>query len=544
MNQFGIVPLNGQNPYKGQFGGTTQVTIEKIVFAKVPQQQDQFFRPYVTNNDTLASSDRVAAMAADTLRGDNVFFNAANVAPIVGDLLQISSTPGQVSSIDNGWGTERYTFQLIAKAKLSTGGTSVYIINGYTDLPSIAIRGDQFYVDPDLILTVNSITDCSEIHDSHGNTMLKPMDSNQVLTKNQWVTTGGNPDSFFSQRPTDVASHMQLLASPHNEEHIYVNDGRVNLSGNVMSRRANSLSTDYTARVFNGFIKTSAELHEESGFQQNFFTAVGATMSESALASNKFLYMLNNRSGRSVSQTNFRWKDLVSLDSQVDQKKFLLADGPNYRRGLPSNGLMTSNLRRTDAVGVAAATMHSAVPALMNQLGLTSITAFITNSNSTFGASHSISISNATCVNPLRVKEACQLFESLLPNAVLVSLFDTTRSQYEIGIHCSIWGETLLKISVDGSPVEDFLMPTFADALTAPVISDTKSTLNDISLGLNTIGSVLMDAHAANSVGRISMPSAPAYKPANTNQSMFGNNQNVAPPMAFSPNAGNGNIFI
>lgn len=486
--------------YLQNHGRTEGIYFKSITFNEMPEFHNMGFRPYTSNPNTMEVCDSIASRLQERYYKAGKF-NPSTVTDLTDNMIGVTgSSTGQISIV-NGWQTKRYSFSMYVEVRMTSGGSIVYIVSGFTDTNEIHINGNQVFINPDIVLHITNINTGTIQMNQDNSTGILIMSSDQVLSKNQYLqdwSVQGN--EFRSQRPLDVFNTITSNMFKQDTDAIFIN-ASTSLPQPVLANRVNNIPTNYTTKLLNSYLEaTEVNKHFE---EEHYFPNPGELSNTNAakenyLHDNKFLSYLGRNDITSFNVVSFKWKDILNINPHVmdivhvntchDRINLFNQSGFS----LPSNALITSSVsNRSDLIGQIVATLQSSIPALVNRCQLRNII-FAANNNM---GSHVVNVINASSFNPFNVQNGVQLFENLLPDQILSSLFTHIQLSYELFVFCQIETETFIRISINGGAYEDFLLPTYADALLTPLITNDYNTIDTISNTVNMVSNTIAQSN-------------------------------------------------
>lgn len=467
---FGITPASHSFSRR-----VNNVLFRNITFNEVTQFDTQGFRPYTANTDTKSIVDNAVNIISERQFSFGRF-TPDTVGSISDNMLAMSGHATGNVGIDNGWKSPRYMFSINVDVEMSSGGAMNYVVTGFTDTNNIHVNGNHVSIDPNIIL---HITNISEGRTINGGLFISRSD--QILTRNHYMNDlSVNGTEFRSQRPVDVFNTMTSNMFKQDSNTSFTNT-ESSLGTPVFGSRFNNIPNYYSANIFNSYVEAASNNADTvgEGYQPQVAELTNTKpAAEAYISNNKFLEFLNANNDSFTMRTSFRWADLLSIDANIMDRLHLnrLSDRESF---LPSTGLITANTNnRTDIMGQIASVLATSIPALANKFNL-QIVGFI--ANNTFG-NHHVQIDPSTqSFNPLTTRMHADQFAAALPSQVFDSLFTNMQLVYEMSVYCQINSETFIRLNVHGLGSEDFLIPTFAESLFTPIVTNQVSTIDSIS---------------------------------------------------------------
>lgn len=457
-----------------------RVLFRSVNFNEVSEFATQGFRPYNVNHDTESVVQNALNVISE--RNFNMGrFSPSSVGAISDNMISLSGSSMGNIAIVNGWNNRRYMFSITVEVQMSSGGSICYIVTGFTDTNNVNVNGNHISIDPSIVLHITNIAETQVSHNQDGTTGLFVNKSDQVLTRQHYMndlSVQGN--EFRSQRPMDIFNTMTSnMFKEEGSNTTYINT-ETSLGVPVFGNRFNNIPNQYSANIFNSYVDaadTNSAYVGEHYAPQVAELVAAPSAKETYVSQNKFLEYLNMNEQSFNTRTAFTWRDILEIDPNIMDRFHLnrIGDRESF---LPSSGLITANTNnRSDLMGQIASVLATSIPALANQCNLTTVS-FLANNN--FGT-HYVSVADCTSFNPATFKAHSSKFEQLLPSQVLDSLFTAMQLSYEMTVYCQVNSETFIKLRVNGGPIEDFLIPTFAESLYTPIVTNNPNTISSIS---------------------------------------------------------------
>ena len=454
----------------------SNVLFRNITFNEVTEFNTQGFRPYTATDDTKSVVNN-AVNIINERKFNMGRFSPSNVGSITDNMIAVAGASTGNIGISNGWNNRRFMFTINVDVQMSSGGCINYIVSGFTDTNNISIMGNNVNIDPNIEL---HITNISEGRSSGSGLFISKSD--QILTRQHYMNDlSVNGNEFRSQRPMDVFNTITSNMFKGNNTTSFSNTETA-LGTPVFGNRFNNIPNQYSANIFNSYV--DAANANSSYVGENYHPEVAELVStesakESYITNNKFLDFLNANNDEFTVRTSFTWGDLVRIDPNIMDRLHvnLLSDRESF---LPSSGFVTANTNnRSDLLGQIAAVLGSSIPALATRCNIQIIN-FI--ANNTFGV-HNVNVINCQSFNPATQRMHGDQFATQLPSQVLDSLFTNMQLVYELSVYCQVNSETFIKLKVHGpnGGNEDFLIPTFAESLFTPTVTNNVNTIDSIS---------------------------------------------------------------
>lgn len=452
-----------------------QISINKLWINHVGGYADQVMRPYET-----VATGAVIHDIENVVHGVNgQYNNSAVTGQMLGGVATSFMHPqayagGQIL-IPHGWGNPRLTFLLEVETRTSLS-TVTELIQRYTDYNDPSYSG---HIDPRCTFFINSITKLREVkhHTPFGaKSIQQVIDSSHVIVNNEWTGMSDwvskNQEIPTNMRPQDIYS---VLAVPQDiREHETILDLRNARSNTpVLSRRTNNLSTDYVGRVLSGYQNASASPYDAEG--NVFNSAIGATQ-EQQLSRDPFVTALSQVTG-TMAASAFTFADLQRMDPTVLDRTVVIRPQDtsmgaiNYR---DHSNVWTGS----DAETQAAAILANGIPALMAHFGLSTL-GFQATNHSVNGPEFQFTALKG--FGGMDVSMYANNLAGRIQSELIDYISNYNMISYAISLQCIFTQDLQVQISLNGGPSIPYVNPTFADAMFAPVLSDTNTRLQEVS---------------------------------------------------------------
>lgn len=451
-------------------------------------------RPY----KTIVDNESLNALDAATHGGKTINFN--NISSVAGRIIQPSAEVESVAAIAGGWGISRYRFVLEALESDFAGSQVITYYIGHTDRADDAVSAGG-YIDNTLCFHVNS-KQTIQIGQRRGADMtvlphLKTTAAEQFLFKSTPNTVGNailNGLDNFKIRPSDLflAKDVQVKLASYADVPV-VDSTSTLLSGGALSARRNNTASSYLYDTLKAYDTAVSTEYSYGGDETNIYReAAGYCKDGNIFVDNLMSFMEN--SVRAI-RTNgvFTWHDLKMVCPYIDDVTTVgkLGDYANMRnRYAQQTGVSefsnvwdntnTANWNGSDAVTIAATILANSVPTIMLENLCVDLRCHITN--------HTIDGSYAfTLYNVRAIREGINtsaLYERII-NRIEFELLPTITNygifSIDILIDSSVYGDTMINIGLNGEPPIPYVMPTFADNVASPIITQSSKHYNRIA---------------------------------------------------------------
>jgi hypothetical protein len=453
-----------------QFLNTDTVKVTKLLLSETGTYNTQWRRPYATHTDGNVMNtlqERVSGtgtVAASQIAGVAFQFLSPTLAP-----------EERPVSIINGWDQRRLRFMMEAEVTNQMGVTVTQVLMGYTDYPGIAMSME---IDPKMTFFINSTVSIKSntVNNGFGNQLFTIAgEASHVLADNGWSGIYTD-EKDYRMRPTDVfgvmtRTHVNPITAGN-----YVDSRNMMTSAPLKSRRTNSLAASFAANILSTYSSTVSGddfLQSEDAILAN---ARGHCM-ETPVGQDKFMNALAQMRGAPATNY-FSFGELTRLSPSVtsDEVTVVVVNGQAERAQQHVAG-QTEGWHGAVIETQYASILSQSVPALMMELGLLGISFSITNKTLNGMMENSLMDVKAFNQNMDARAMVTRFFTNLEIN-VMRDVSQNNQLGYQIRMNVDLVGDTTIGIQIEGNPWITYNVPSFSDALMAPVVtaSDAMAT--------------------------------------------------------------------
>lgn len=460
-------------------------------------------RPYVGNLTQTA----LQIFMEKTNQGVNV--NAGTLAGIGGYILAPSVAPTGQIAMPGGFGQERVRWFMVVQI-VRPGNfhpmPSYQIIAGYSDTPEIDFN--QGLVSPDLALRINSVTTVRQL----ANQDVVVEDTSHLIYQmpNFAAALGMAPPNgdFTAPRmqtlmPEDIMSFIGSgsIGGSFGGDGI---DGRgQNMMAPVIkSRRTNGLATNYLDMSLNAYTNAVLAPDYQSADAFEMASYARGRVAENTVSSDQFIMMMRTRTNYDACGF-LTYRDLCTLLPDADMKCQVFdnrfnpqaasgATGP-VQFGSNTAGNFVDWSNQMPETLFATRIIHT-VPAIMSTLSLTYIQIIATN-RTVDGSECKIDYYQPNSPIPaLNLNPFLRRLTERLVVEVFRDLSLHGQIDYFVSIVIDVFGDTFVRVSLNGGPEIDYNMPSFSDALALPVLATNQQPLQSIAHTLQHITTSIVPA--------------------------------------------------
>lgn len=442
------------------------------------------------------------------------------ISQVATQLLSPSSEVDQMSAIVNGWRTERFYFVLKMLETTSFGNNNVVYYIGHTDRSYDAVSANG-YIAQDLQFFVNAMHRLTEQNVNVGgmpHSKMIPKGGSQIIygSSNLAQLDQFGVMDMWKMRPSEVfhsQNQLNKLESSGVLPSNYIDTTGSMISGAALSNRRNNTPGSYlydTLKAYQGGLHAALDHHADSGFLAD--EALFLTRDEEVYQDPFFFNMQ-----RIVQQMNergqFSWKDLCTLAPYVDSVTVVFDNmeaqrarmegaitGYGYDMNIFNNQWHAGNTaswHSSDIETVSAALLVNAIPTIMLENLISDLRISFTNMTSNGADAYQRyvvkSFAQGVDATVMLNRVTDRIIRELIPKISLQNNF-----VYTLLIDSSIVGETMVTININNGGERTYVMPTFADNGTSPVITSSQQHYNQFTNDMFNIGSMLFDKQVRN----------------------------------------------
>lgn len=464
---------------------TSTVRIVSLFLQETGTFDRQYSRPYsaqMDNNSLQNLSDRIEDVS-----------RANPAAKITGTLLAGLGTGLIVPSaawekelnIANGWNERRCRFLMEVEVVSSRGtGTEIYFFQGYTDYYGVSLQGS---IDPNMTFFINSFIRLNRGRDYSNQASAGYVD---IVTESAQVIDGriyseGRQD-VFGLRPQDLfvgvqSTHLQshLVGSEYNQ----LIDSRLSYTNDSFrSNRNNAIPSNYLGKMVESY-RTASALADFGNGTDDIYDRAIQTSHEARLYENRFLKLLSDQ--RSVrAATYFTLNDLVDIDPTVIQRTSYAPVEQSARLAYSGEG---ESWAKPTLETQLATIVNNAVSGLMVENMLVSVGFRSTNLTVNSQNDTRIMGGQSVTTDDRSTRKFLMNFVTRFESEVMPDLTDCGMVGIDVTVEADLYNETRIWLSIEGAPPLLFVVPSFCDAVMAPVVTTSANSYHGLVNGLETI---------------------------------------------------------
>lgn len=448
---------------------SNRVRVKRLLLVETGTYNPQYLRGYETQ-----VTGSVINMLSERMAGASKF-TPGMFGGIAGQFIRPSAAPESATpiAIPNGWGERRMRFMMEVEIVSPLAGATSEIITGYTEnYDGVTMSGT---IDRRLMFYINNITELRNLvvpTPMGQQNMTSVANSCQVLVDNNWSGIR-QPEQVTRMRPTDVFSMIQRSHLPTTPR--FMDTRTVLGSQPVKSRRSNNLATSYASNLVDSYKSSWGEADQFGQGMDQIITNLRGLEIDPLMSGDSFIQAMSGI--RCTPPSNmFTYGDLLMLDPNADHDdvKVIVFMGQS-QAVTPHHAGQSETWQGADQCTAAAAILSQAVPAIMADMALTQIAFSASNRNFAANFMGEIPVTIATThirsFANMDLRQQDMAFQTRMRNEVLNDISYSNSLDYHIEMQVDLLGETRIAVSLQGSPLVEYVTPSFCDSLMAPVIT-------------------------------------------------------------------------
>lgn len=455
----------------------SQFNVTKLIFMETGQYHQQAARPY---NTYIDDTRNVELLKNATQDGNNI--SANSVAGVASTIIRPATEAGRDINITNGWGERRYRFFM--EVEMMVAGTPTRkIIIGYTDHVGVSMGGS---LDPNMKMFINNVI----VLRMMGLGQWQIMESNHIVVNDLTVHGNGFSNQNVVMRPEDVFNNLQAT-SVYPQADVQMHDFRaISSTGARKSERVNTNHNQYLAKSMKALHTSQNNADHMQGTIGDIYQEATTKVRESSIVDDNLLRNWDD-------QGNFFEEGFITYGLLCD----LSPSTMHVTHHMELNGALkqstdhvshTEHFKGSDVTAIMSTILANTVPPLAMECLLTKVKFAATNATINGQPDARLLDVPAGFVQDVPLDNYIQLFLDRLVNIVMPDVTNNWNFIVTLEMEVNILGETKISIQVGDQPAVPYVIPSFADALTAPIIGNNNNELSalahDINAVTNTIG--------------------------------------------------------
>lgn len=439
-------------------------------------------------------------MLADATQGGRVLSQHA-VSQVAANMVAPSAESEGVAPIVHGWRTNRFRFLLEIEENGANGASNIVYYTGYTDYMDdsyITMSAGRTSIDPHLqfhVTSTNRLRNTPVLINGAMNARVTNTGAHQLIFNNSVDNLQGGAKQTYLMRPSDIfqsQNSLDVMTRYGLLDGGVVNDTTGSLlgGGNQSSRTNNSPGT-YLFNTLKAYSYAKNVVEDTSDIRSMVNEAVSVTK-DGDLYYDPFFDRMSALNMNIRVRGQFSYDDLVRAFPHIDEITVITRPRMDANVWDYTN---TEHWNGSNNETVAASLLVNAVPSIMLDNLVADARFLITNDTVTGEVVHQKyscnPINNSLDRDALleRVIERVKL--ELIPSISMQNSF-----KFTILIDCSIYGDTMVNVSLNGGVAVPYVMPTFADNLASPVLTNDINRYNSVTNDIYNVAQQLLDAKA------------------------------------------------
>lgn len=476
----------------------SKMQIGRLLMIQTNTYNDQVIRPMQTN----MTGDHLALFKEATQYGENI--TAANLTGIAGSFLRPQAEAAGAIQMYNGWDLARARFLLTVIIPMGDGGFIQQHVAGYTD--HYGVTADGHSIDPNMRMFFNSTMTVNV------NAVAQPgmgmtnnyrvADVSQLLAPPPGYSDGSSLGTY-TMRPEDIINSISTADAMDGTRR----DLRTNfaISPIKKSSRENVVAADYLAKTMTA---VNSVFQRDSSLDHNvLYSEARGLVRENLVNTDPFIGVLQSRT-RFRENGYITYSELCALFPETEHVREQVITGNVQQTSMPSRG-QSEHWHVPTNETVAATILAQTIPALMMELMLSKLSFIATNDN--IGGLPSVTIMDHRCfADGINAQPNCVQFMERFKNEIMNDISHNNMINVYLAVSCTVVGDTLISISLNGGPKIDYVVPSFCDSMFSPMITTDQMTLHTIANDIDTLNNNLVATVFENRVvGNIPMVSNP-----------------------------------
>lgn len=474
--------INNQQPQ--------QMRIARLDFVETGTYNPMYMRQYETD-----AKQAVADLLTEVTHGGQRIDSVA-LAGVSGQFLRpVASINTQTDLVQpvNGWETKRLRFIAEIHYPSAFGGNVVQYVSGHTNHMGINNPGVRQSIDPNMTLHFNSSILLQEIVENTpmGQRVARRLtNASQLLAAQHYnlaIPQQVGLDGTRTMRPEDLFTNRVSVNTYGAGTNMVDMRQRFSPSRPLLkSRYANGAQSSYLASALNGHAMAT----QQADYADELTTIMGKASSivkEDSVNQDNFLAWLQARNlfndGGSVT-----WGELCQADGQADHVARFFVGGEAKAHGqlmdVQHTAGQTAFWHSSTNEVIMANILGQSLPAAMLDSLVTRMHIKATNRiagglmGQASGSQHHVLITNLHGITEIGLESLAQTMLNRITHQIMPDASHGGMLDYDLDGWVDVFGETRLNLSLGGGPKVPLTIPSFCDALIAPVVTRSPEHLN------------------------------------------------------------------
>lgn len=465
----------------------------KFLVIETGTYDQQWRRPYMTEISPMVQEQIVGRY-----KNNNGTSPTGSVMTGVAESFLIPMRqPDREIQIVGGWGQTKYRVLLEVMTTSAAGNKTRQVIMGYTENVDKSILGS---LNPNMPIHINNVVTLRDfartLGDGSSLNQVGMANASHLLATNEF--SGYRGPIEYRTRPMDIFSYISQAAIAEGNPDANSNDmydtRTVNNVIPTKSERKNGTSAAFVSKVL-GAMK-QADITAQSDGSSGFDSMMEAQnlVSEYEAASDFFLQALKAHRRAPSIANYFTIGELESISANTKRVMHVVpvtADMAKRRYRAGEN--VDSDWGKTNDYVTTATILGNQLPGILMDCMLTQ--AIVSASNRTrLDGTITVQISKHASFADMNMAQYIMSAESRILTEIMLPLTRNNQRDVNIDMMVDLTGESRFTISLDGAPSREYVVPSFADALLAPVLTNNAQNAFDMAGDFRSLGDLITDA--------------------------------------------------
>lgn len=470
--------------------------IIQAILAEVDPTPDMYISSYTAQGGEQALN----ALLESTQDGQNL--SPAAMLPVAGSILRPASQVRDKVGIANGFGTRRFRLTLVAEIQSGPTMTAVEVITGFTDHADLTYQNT---LDPSMRIFINNTSQLNQLRSAiqgaagqasvlHSTQILTPLAGWSSRDEHPIINTQATtlrPQDVFTRLSYGAASNVPELTrgqggfNPQNSQ--VLSDTRVGFGSRAKrSNRLNNQNTHFLSSFFHHYRQSQWDQSMDANNDYSPFTNASSKVADPLTSADAFLSLVGERTSY-TSEWSFTWRDLLNLDSTLEQRVEVVRLAGVQRMGNFHVGMDAENWNSVGHETQVARMVSNILPGVMVQNAVGLLHFRVTNA--TMGGQAVAEILDMKGI--AQVIDVRQIWQSMiqeLQGSVMYQLSNCNALTLMLDVRMSLSGISTIMVSVNGGPQTPFTVASYCDSLFAPTVAYDNNVLGSLANDLGLVG--------------------------------------------------------
>jgi hypothetical protein len=406
-----------------------------------------------------------------------------------------------------GWDRVRYRVLVEVEMQHHTGAKLRATVMAFSDFMDPSLTG---YIDPDMRYRINNIIGLRMITEvrATGKIPIVGVANTSHLISNEGYAGYSSPKRENLTRPMDVFSYISrsVIDGDASPDDMY--DTRTIASKiPVKSERKNTVGSNYVAKVLGAYVQSYNTAGALGGTGFDTMLEAQSVVNENEAAEDWFLSALKNLRQAPAVNNYFTLQELCDLSPHSLQPtpggahnvlhvvRLSQAERANiYHHGQTyTDGAEVGDWGKAIEETRIASILSNSIPSLMVEQMFTR--AHIKASNRVHADGRiDVHVADYDSFSEIDMGQNLQVLEARIALEVMSEVTNNNQFDVDIEMLVQIDGESRFMVSWNGRPTVEYVAPSFADSLFAPVITSYEDRAYKMARDFRALGDLITDA--------------------------------------------------